>query len=155
MRVRGRALFPALILTFGMLVIGGCAALLAVSMSTLGLHTALFATVPGRITEMSSVGASLGADGAAVLSVHLIWLIITIAIINLFLARGDVAEARSQAIFSNGNELVSEVVEKKVGRGRVSLLLAAGACGGIAGITSGIPAGGVVGALICSAGVRM
>jgi len=87
MRSGARTLLPAAVLAGIFLASGFTAAVAAVSLTEMTPVTALFAAAPGGLTEMVSVGPSLGADGPAVAAVHLVRLLLVILVANLLLAR--------------------------------------------------------------------
>ena len=87
MRSGARTLLPAAVLAGIFLASGFTAAVAAVSLTEMTPVTALFAAAPGGLTEMASVGPSLGADGPAVAAVHLVRLLLVILVANLLLAR--------------------------------------------------------------------
>jgi len=150
-----RTLLPATVLAAVFLASGVAAAVAAVSLTGMAPVTALFAAAPGGLTEMASVGASLGADGPAVAAVHLVRLLLVILVANLLLSRMQ----------SEGSEIVprSEREDEAFdgdphpyGLLKLGAVAAAGLVGGTAGLAATpLPAGGVIGALIGAGVLRL
>lgn len=149
-----RSLLPASLLAAILLSAGVLSALFVSWAFAVDPRTALFSAAPGGITEMSTVGASLGADGAAVASVHLVRILLTIlavAVISRILndvqppASGRAPEAAGAAD-----------VRDAAGRARTFVPgLAGGVFAGALGAISPVPAGALVGALCGSAVVAL
>lgn len=142
-----RTLLPATALAGLFLLSAVAAAAMATGLTGVRLVTALFAAAPGGLTEMATIGASVGADGPAVASVHLSRLLLVIFVANVFLARAR----RDDGAPSNPAE--SRTPERPddddSGIGRLALVVASGAAGGALGLLfTPLPAGGVVGALL-------
>ena len=142
MRSGARTLLPAAVLAGIFLASGFTAAVAAVSLTEMTPVTALFAAAPGGLTEMASVGPSLGADGPAVAAVHLVRLLLVILVANLLLAR--VRDEHPQG-------------DPKLMRGVKRLMdtRAAGLVGGLIGLAMPLPAAGVIGALIGAGVTRL
>jgi membrane AbrB-like protein len=128
-------------------------ALIAASLASIDIVTALFAAAPGGLTEMSVASVSFGADGVAVATVQLVRVLLALVVINVLLSR-----------FGPKDECAphQEQDDTPVGRtGRVEDLKELGAAapwgtlGGLVGIVSSIPLGGVIGALVGSAAFRL
>lgn len=148
-----RTLFPAAVITAIFLASGLAAATAAVSLTGMSPITALFAAAPGGLTEMASVGASLGADGPSVAAIHLSRLLLVLLVANLILARMERAAAPEQA---GAHAPTSTNAERREGLLKLGAIAAAGLAGGIVGLTlTPLPAGGVVGALIGAGVVRL
>ena len=81
------ALLPASLLAVVMISASIGAALVAVPLTSLDPVTALFAAGPGGLTEMTALGASFGADGAAVASVQLVRVLLAVAVVDVVLQR--------------------------------------------------------------------
>ena len=145
-----RTLLPAVILAA--LFLASAVAVAAVSVGLTGISptTALFAAAPGGLTEMATIGASVGADGPAVAAVHLSRLLLVIFVANFFLVRSRNREARRRDANRDADE--SEARDRTPERGgaaRLALIIAAGVAGGVLGLTlTPLPAGGVVGSLL-------
>lgn len=149
-----RTLPPAAVLAGLFLASAVAAAAMAVGLAGVRPVTALFAAAPGGLTEMATIGATVGADGPAVAAVHLSRLLLVIFVANFFLARsrpdgnGPLDPAGPQA------------PNRSPGEGRAALRLAlvagAGVAGGVLGLAlTPLPAGGVVGALLGSGLARL
>ncbi len=146
-----RTLLPATVLAAVFLTSGVAAAGAAVSLTGMAPATALFAAAPGGLTEMASVGASLGADGPSVAAVHLVRLLLVILVANLLLTRArrspDDAAQRHEA---------SARSPSHGGLPRLGAVAAAGLIGGTAGlVATPLPAAGVIGALIGAGVLRL
>jgi len=147
------------LITAIMMLTGVASALIAVRITSVDLATALFAAAPGGITQMSMIGASLGADGAAIATVHLARLLLANAFVVLIFTRLKKDERERPAL---PNPTRSETFSRrpikpenvKEAKRFVSTVLA-GAAGGIVGLATPLPAGGVIGALFGSALVRL
>ena len=152
LRSGARALLPAAAVAGAFLASGVAAAIVAVSMTGMTPVTALFAAAPGGLTEMASVGASLGADGPAVAAVHLVRLLLVILAANVVLVRMRHDDPRTACVAGGDDEPTGG---RREGLGRLGLVAAAGLVGGTVGLAATpLPAGGVVGALIGAGIVR-
>lgn len=148
-----RALLPATVLAAGFLISGLIAALAAVRLTDVRPTTALFAAAPGGLTEMATIGASVGADGPAVAAVHLSRLLLVILAANLILARLRRNNGRHKPPDSSED---ARVRENGTSTAKLLLIVAAGVAGGVLGLTlTPLPAGGVVGALLGSGAARV
>jgi uncharacterized protein len=148
LRSGARSLLPAAVVAAIFLASGLAAATAAVSLTGMSPTTALFAAAPGGLTEMASVGASLGANGPAIAAIHLSRLLLVLLAANLILARVQRTSAPEQ-----------DEAPANSARGEGLLKLGAIAAAGLAGGTVGLaftplPAGGVVGALVGAGVVR-
>lgn len=147
-----RSLLPAALLAGILLLAGTLVALFVSRLGLVDLRTALFAAAPGGITEMSTVGASLGADGAAIASIHLVRVLLTILAVSAVfsLVIGD----RPSGV---GNEPQSSAEDRgSSGSARSALPgLTGGIVGGVLGSFSPLPAGALIGALVGSAAVAL
>jgi uncharacterized protein len=155
MRSGPRTLLPATVLAGIFLASGFAAAVAAVSLTGMTPVTALFAAAPGGLTEMASVGASLGADGPAVAAVHLVRLLLVILVANLLLVRAREEYPRR----ATGNDAGSEAADgssRLGGQMKLAAIAAAGLAGGVIGLAATpLPAAGVIGALIGSGALRL
>lgn len=143
LRSGARALLPAAILAAVFLGSGVAAAVAAVRLTGLSSTTALFAAAPGGLTEMATIGSSVGADGPAVAAVHLSRLLLIIVAANLLLAR-----LRRREDPPNGRDTAGSP-------GKLALIIGAGVAGGVVGLAlTPLPAGGVIGALVGSGAAR-
>ena len=149
-----RTLLPATVLAAVFLACAGVAAAMAVGLTGVRPVTALFAAAPGGLTEMATIGASVGADGPAVAAVHLSRLLLVIFLANIFLARSRPDEARRPA--STGTRTPEQHPEGHGGASRLALIIGAGVAGGVLGLAlTPLPAGGVIGALLGSGLARL
>lgn len=148
-----KTLLPAAVLATLFLASGVAAAILAVGLTGVSPLTALFAAAPGGLTEMATIGASVGADGPAVAAVHLSRLLLVIFVANFFLARSRHRETESPASDTSAQERPQDDGPR---RARLALIVGAGIVGGVLGLVlTPLPAGGVVGALIGSGLARL
>ena len=145
LRAGAGAVAPAAVLTAVMVLVGLTSAMLSVALLGMEPATALFAAAPGGITELAAVATGLGADGAAVTAVHLVRVLVTVALANVLLARS----LRMNGVPNGGAEPLD-----KGGWGWIWAALA-GVAGGLLGLATPVPAGGVVGSVVGSAAVRM
>jgi uncharacterized protein len=155
MRSGARTLVPATVLAAVFLASGVAAALAAVSLTGMELVTALFAAAPGGLTEMASVGTTLGADGPAVAAIHLARLLLVIVAANLLLVRLRSGRPGTTAL----EEPADDPSDERWGRDdrlRLGAIAGMGIVGGVVGLAlTPLPAGGVIGALLGSGAVRM
>lgn len=149
LRSGARSLVPAAALAAAFVGLGVGTALAAVYLTGIGLPTALFSAAPGGLTEMASIGATMGADGVAIAAIHLARLLVVIAAVNLLVAGLQRREAERA-----GTRRAPESPAAG-GTGRLWLVVLAGLAGGLAGSVTPLPAGGVVGALLGSAALRL
>jgi len=96
LRSGARSLLPAVVVAAIFPASDLAAAMAAVSLTGMSPTTALFAAAPGGLTEMTSVGASLGADGPAIAAIHLSRLLLVLLAANLVLARVQRASVHEQ-----------------------------------------------------------
>ncbi len=156
LRLGVRALVPASLLAVALIVAGLLSALLAANLTSIDLLTAMFAAAPGGITEMSAVGASFGADGASVATVHLTRLLLAIIAVN-FIIKFKHFRYRDSRLMSSCVPDTHHPSEEQHGGGYRNLALAStfGIACGLLGLLSPVPAGGIIGALFGSAIVRL
>lgn len=163
LREGARALLPASLLAAIIIPASIVAALVAASLTSLDVVTALFAAAPGGLTEMTAVGASFGADGAAVASVQLIRVILAVAVVDVILQRlerkGDESESEDESESDEGgrdqDDTPDRWAEHKEDLTRLMIAAPWGVMGGLIGIATSLPAGGIIGALVCSAAFRL
>jgi len=149
-----RTLLPAAVLAAVFLASGVAAAAMAVGLTGVSPVTALFAAAPGGLTEMATIGASVGADGPAVAAVHLSRLLLVIFAANLFLARSRNRGDRLHS--SSGTEASAQTPDEAGAATRLALIVGAGVAGGVLGLTlTPLPAGGVIGSLLGSGLARL
>ena len=118
----------------------------AVSLTGMTPVTALFAAAPGGLTEMASVGASLGADGPAVAAVHLVRLLLVILVANLLLVRAREEHPQS-ATENDAGDMAPDEPARPGGLAKLAAIAAGGLVGGVIGLaTTPLPAAGVIGA---------
>ena len=159
LRSGAHALLPAALITAIITSTGIAAALVAASLTSIDAVTAVFAAVPGGLTEMSVVSLSFGADGAAVASVQLVRVLLAIAAVDVLLAwlgpkeedeDGETeSEPQGRQDMPAGSSGYAEDLK------RLGVAVPWGVLGGIAGILSQVPAGGLIGALSGSAAFRL
>ena len=155
MRSGAQTLLPATVLAGIFLASGFAAAVAAVSLTGMTPVTALFAAAPGGLTEMASVGVSLGADGPAVAAVHLVRLLLVILVANLLLVRAREEHPQS-ATENDAGGIAPDEPPHPGGLAKVAAIAAVGLVGGVIGLaTTPLPAAGVIGALIGSGALRL
>jgi hypothetical protein len=163
LREGAHALFPASLLAIIIVSASIGAALVAVPLTSLDAVTALFAAAPGGLTEMTAVGASFGADGAAVASVQLGRVLLAVAVVDVILHRlqpkGDGSDYKDEPESDEGESEQGNTLDRKAeykeDLKRLAMAAPWGVVGGLVGIAISIPAGGIIGALICSAAYRL
>jgi membrane AbrB-like protein len=143
-----RTSLPAAVLAALFLASAVAVAELAVGLTGVSPITALFAAAPGGLTEMATIGASVGADGPAVAAIHLSRLLLVIFVADFFLARNR--EARGRDVRQETDEPgAPDRAPGQGGTARLALIAGAGVTGGVLGLTlTPLPAGGVVGSLL-------
>jgi membrane AbrB-like protein len=152
LRAGTRFAFPAAMIASAFIVSGVGSAFVASRVTRMDPQTALFAAMPGGMTEMSSVAASFGADGVSVAVIHMTRILVVTslagALVALIRRRKGVARTAVTAgpVEGAGEEGVSR---------RLGVALVFGAIGGAMGLLTGIPGGGIVGALAGSAATRL
>lgn len=153
------ALAPATLLAAVLILTSVVSALIVAPLASLDVATALFAAAPGGMTEMSTVSVSFGADGAAVTAVQLVRVLLAVAIANVLLARlrpkGESGDPEPGSRQEGQDDSPEEEYGYGKGLKRLGVAVPWGVVGGMVGIVSGAPAGGIVGALACSAGYRL
>jgi membrane AbrB-like protein len=159
LRSGARSLVPAALLTAIITSTGIAAALVAASLTSLDAVTAVFAAVPGGLTEMSAVSLSFGADGAAVASVQLVRVLLTVAAVDVLLAwLGPKKGSEDEETGSDSQEREHTPAESSGYtedlRG-LGIAVPWGILAGLAGNLSQVPAGGIIGALAASAAFRL
>ena len=159
LRSGARALVPAALITAIITSTGIADALVAASLTSIDAVTAVFAAVPGGLTEMSAVSLSFGADGAAVASVQLVRVLLAIAAVNVLLVwlgpkednEDEETESEPQERQYTPTESSGYAEDLK----RLGVAVPWGVLAGLAGILSQVPAGGIIGALAASAAFRL
>ena len=147
-----KTLLPAAVLAALFLASAVAAAAMAVGLTGIRPVTALFSAAPGGLTEMATIGASVGADGPAVAAVHLSRLLLVIFVANVFLARSQPRESPHAA----GPAASERTADRGRAASRLALVVGAGVAGGVLGLAlTPLPAGGVVGALLGSGVARL
>jgi len=145
-----KTLLPAALLAGLFLASAVAVAVVAVGLTGVSPITALFAAAPGGLTEMATIGASVGADGPAVAAVHLSRLLLVIFVANFFLARSRHREAQHRD--ARHDPAGPEATDQRPDQGgwtRLALIVGAGVAGGVLGLAlTPLPAGGVVGSLL-------
>jgi membrane AbrB-like protein len=163
LREGARALLPASLLAVVIISASVGAALVAVQLTFLDPVTALFAAAPGGLTEMTAVGASFGADGAAVASVQLVRVLLAVAVVDVVLQRlrhkGDEPDSGDGSKSKGGDrgqdDAPNRWAEHKGDLKNLAVAAPWGIVGGLIGIATSLPAGGIIGALACSAAFRL
>lgn len=150
------ALIPAFLVTAILVSSAIGSALIVVPFTSIDFVTALFAAAPGGLTEMSVVSVGFGADGAAVATVQLIRVLVALAVINILLKRFE-SESESEPSSCNQEQNDISPTGPGLAENMKGLGVAApwGVLGGLVGIASSAPAGGIIGALIGSAAFRL
>jgi len=163
LREGAHALLPASLLAVIIISASVGAALVAVPLTSLDPVTALFAAAPGGLTEMTAVGASFGADGAAVASVQVVRVLLAVAVVDVILQRlghkDDEPESGGESESEGGDREQDDSpdrwAEHKEDLKNLTVAAPWGIVGGLIGIATSLPAGGIIGALVCSAAFRL
>ena len=112
---------------------------------------------------MTAVGASFGADGAAVASVQLVRVLLAVVVVDVVLQRlghkGEEPCSGEESVSTGGDGGQDEAPDRwaKHKEDLKNLAVAApwGIVGGLVGTATSLPAGGIIGALACSAAFRL
>ena len=159
LRSGAHALLPAALITAIITSTGIAVALVAASLTSIDAVTAVFAAVPGGLTEMSVVSLSFGADGAAVASVQLVRVLLAIAAVDVLLAwlgpKEEDEDGETESEPQGRQDTPAGSSGYAEGLKRLGVAVPWGVLGGIAGILSQVPAGGIIGALSGSAAFRL
>jgi membrane AbrB-like protein len=151
-----RYILPATLTALAFMLAGSVAAFIATRITDISAQTALFAAMPGGMTEMASVAASLGADGASVAAVHMCRILLVTLLAGLLISALKRRNGGKQSFSEAEAPPESGSGEERGSPGRRLMLAAVlGVIGGVAGLMTGLPAGGVFGALVGSAAVRL
>jgi membrane AbrB-like protein len=150
-----RSFVPAFGLTAVTIAAGVASALAVVRLTSMDLITALFVAVPGGMTEMAAVAAGYGADGEAVVIVHLVRLLATLAIANLLLVRARGRRFPASPAVRPGGAASIPHSEETGALSRLTVALVSGSVGGALGLASQVPAGGIIGGLVGAAAIRL
>lgn len=158
------ALLPASLLAAVMVSASIGAALIAARLTSLDDVTALFAAAPGGLTEMTAVSVTFGADGAAVATVQLVRVLLAVAVVDVLLSRfgpkgqpeDDSEDQPEPAPRDQEQDGASDWrTEYKEDLKHLAVAAPWGILGGVIGIATQVPAGGIIGALIGSALFRL
>lgn len=150
------ALVPAALLAVVVIAIAVVSALVAVALTSIDVVTALFAAAPGGLTEMTLVGAGFGADGVAVAAVQLVRVLLAIAVANALIKRFESkGESGGEAGREDGEQGDAPDIGYKTELKRLGVAAPWGVLGGVLGLVSQAPAGGIIGALVGSAAFRL
>jgi uncharacterized protein len=154
LRAGARALLPASLLAAILVSSTVVVALIAAPLTSADIVTTLFAAAPGGLTEMTLMSLNFGADSAAVAAVQLVRVLLALVVIDILLKRlgpqgGSESQEQDDApTGKNKNDYKEDL--KSFG-----VAVPWGVLGGIVGIVSTLPAGGIVGALAGSAAFRL
>ena len=157
LRSGAHALIPASLLAAILILTTVAAALLTAPLTSADLVTVLFAAAPGGLTEMSLISMNFGADAAGVATVQLARVLLALAVIDVLLSRFG-PKGQSEPASDDQEEEQNDVpakVEYKEGLKRFGWATPWGMLGGVIGIISPIPAGGIIGALVGCAAYRL
>ena len=145
-------LLPALAVAFWMVATGVVVGHLLADWTRLSLSTAMFSAAPGGITEMSIIALSYDADVGAVALLQFIRVMGTYALVPL--VTGFIRRRKGLVSRSHTPQPILRVEGPARGWSPVwSLLLAWGA--GYTAWALGVPAGGIIGAMVVIAILRI
>lgn len=164
-----RYLLPAVCVAVAFVAAGVGSSFYLSASTSLDRQTALFASLPGGLTEIVAIGSSVGADGPTIAAMHLVRLLSVLLVLSVLLAifrrkyhAGRVeGELQVEGILRERSP--EETTDRRFVGGiwgrndvfRYLLTIGSGTALGIVGLTSGFPAGGVVGAMVGSAAARI
>jgi len=149
------ALVPASLVTAVLISSAIISALVAAPLASLDIVTALFAAAPGGLTEMAVASVSFDADGVAVATVQLVRVLLALAVINVLLRRFGPKDEPEPAPRQEHDSTPAGRTGFAEDLKELGAAAPWGVLGGLAGIVSSIPLGGVIGALIGSATFRL
>lgn len=147
------ALVPASLLAVAITALAVVSALLASAFTSIDIITAMFAAAPGGLTEMTTTSIAFGADAVGVATLQLVRVLLAILIVNVLLTSRESKDEEAQekeAQESAGKTGYVEEELKDLGVAAPWAIL-----GGVIGLVSGVPAGGIVGALVASAAFEL
>src|SRR5215204_131506 len=156
------ALAPAFLIAAIVIPTAFVCALIATPLTSISLVTAIFAAAPGGLVEMSLMGMSFGADGAGVATVQLIRLLVALAAIDVLLywfrsrnkSEADPDEQEEDQD-KEQDDAPAKKTEYKEDLQNFGVAAPWGILGGVIGLISQVPAGGIIGALIGSVAFRL
>ena len=155
LRGGAHALIPASLLAVLLIFTTVIVALAVAPLTSTDIVTILFAAAPGGLTEMTLMSMNFGADVAAVTAVQLVRVLLTLAVIE-FLLKRYVSKGKCESQEQDDNDVsTDEKVEPKEELKRFGMAAPWGILGGIGGVVSSVPAGGVIGALVSTAAFRL
>jgi membrane AbrB-like protein len=156
LRSGAHALIPASLLAAILILTTVAAALLTAPLTSADLVTVLFAAAPGGLTEMSLISMNFGADAAGVATVQLARVLLALAVIDVLLSRfGPKGQSEPASDDQEEQNDVPAKVKYKECLKRFGWATPWGMLGGVIGIISPIPAGGIIGALVGCAAYRL
>ena len=158
------ALVPASLLAVAVTAVAVASALLATTLTSVDAVTALFAAAPGGLTEMTTTSISFGADAVGVATIQLTRVLLAIAVVDVLLKKSGSKKEEGREEDEEQDERGREEEERGDALGEAGykkelkdLGVAApwAVLGGVLGLASGVPAGGILGALIGSAAFEL
>jgi len=155
------ALAPASLLAAVMISTAFVCALVAAPLTSVDLITALFAAAPGGLIEMSLMSMSFGADGAGVATVQFIRVVVALAAIDILLywfrskTKSEADPEGQEAEEEEQDDTPAKKTKYKEDLTNFAVAAPWGVIGGAIGLTSPVPAGGIIGALIGSVVFRL
>jgi membrane AbrB-like protein len=156
LRSGAHALVPASLLAAILILTTVAAALLTAPLTSADLVTVLFAAAPGGLTEMSLISMNFGADAAGVATVQLARVLLALAVIDVLLSRfGPKGQSEPASDDQEEQNDVPAKIKYKEGLKRFGWATPWGMLGGVIGVISPIPAGGIIGALVGCAAYRL
>lgn len=143
-----RSILPAtLLMVFGLVFLNLCVGLGISAISDLDVKTAMLASAPGGIQEMTLVADDLGADAGQVAVLQTVRVIFVIAFMPTLLKK--TAKRFSQAPTYHDDDAAAEGTAAKASTWRHYLLLAvAGLIGGLTLHYLHVPSGAMIGAML-------
>ena len=156
LRSGAHALLPASLLATLVISTTIISALVAASLTSLDVVTALFAATPGGMTEMSAVSVSFGADGVTVTTMQLVRVLLAVTVMNVLLGRlGAKGEPEPTVNHHEQDGTPTGRTGRTEDLKKFGAAVPWGILGGLLGIVSPVPAGGIIGALLGSAAFRL
>jgi uncharacterized protein len=151
LRAGAHALIPASLLATVLIATTVAVALVAAPLTSADLVTILFAAAPGGLTEMTLMSVNFSADAVGVAAVQLVRVVLALAIIDFLIKRlGSEGESEQDEDAENNQKIGYKEDLKQFGTAAPW-----GVSGGVLGLLTPVPAGGIIGALIGTAAYEL
>ena len=145
------ALLPASLLATVLIATTVAVALVAAPLTSADLVTILFAAAPGGLTEMTLMSVNFSADAVGVAAVQLVRVVLALAVIDFLIKRlGSEGESEQDEDADDDQK-----IGYKEGLKQFGTAAPWGVSGGVLGLLTPVPAGGIIRALIGTAAYEL